>query len=455
MNGTKVAAEPAPSTPESGLGSLRRPGNLKIGFVMHPFVAPVDQVSTYIWVHEVARRLAQTCSPIVYTAWGRATSKEELRDGVRYRRLTMPSETQLAQRLGRLPVLWRLRGSVSMQSGWYYWGHALRIAGDIRAQQCDIVHIINLSQFAPIIRALNPKAKIVLHMHGGLPGPKSVIERRLRKIDFVINCSDFFTDRIRLAFPQYASRCATVYNGVDTDLFAPGVRVSAPGAAAKRLLYVGAVSPHKGLHVLLEALPEVLKRFPEATLDIVGPPWHLPAELLPTLGDPAEMAKLLRFYDGKEYVSHLEDQIASLNLTRAVKFVGRLPHGSLSPYYRQSDVFILPSVCNEAFGMPAAEAMSSGVPVVASRVAGVPEVVENGKSGLLVDRDSPSALAEAIIRLLEDAPLRRSMAQAGRQRAIKLFSWDRITRNLIEVYSGLECTNSAAELVFQNLVQGH
>jgi glycosyltransferase involved in cell wall biosynthesis len=94
------------------------------------------------------------------------------------------------------------------------------------------------------------------------------------------------------------------------------------------------------------------------------------------------------------------------------------------------------------FGIPTAEANASGVAVVTSRIAGLPEVVEHGKTGLLVPPGDPSALADAIIRLLEDDRLRRSMGDAGRRRVLQYFTWDRIAQDLLNHYDALMAEKS-------------
>src|SRR5258707_3913237 len=127
--------------------------NLKVAFVLHPFWGRPDHVSTHIAVHEVARRLASTCSTVVYKGRAAETAAVSSRDGVQYRYIKIPSENQYLRLLGKVPVLRDLRGSVSFKSSWYYWGLALQIALDVRAQGCDIVHILNLYQFEPIIHA--------------------------------------------------------------------------------------------------------------------------------------------------------------------------------------------------------------------------------------------------------------------------------------------------------------
>jgi glycosyltransferase involved in cell wall biosynthesis len=94
-------------------------------------------------------------------------------------------------------------------------------------------------------------------------------------------------------------------------------------------------------------------------------------------------------------------------------------------------------VWNEAFGIPIIEAMATGVPVVATRGGGIPEVVVDGETGLLVERGDASALAEAILRILSNENLRTSMGRAARKRAVELFSWEKISRDLLVQYENL------------------
>jgi glycosyltransferase involved in cell wall biosynthesis len=88
----------------------------------------------------------------------------------------------------------------------------------------------------------------------------------------------------------------------------------------------------------------------------------------------------------------------------------------------------------EGFGIPAAEAMGCEVAVVASDAGGLPEVVEHGVTGLVVPRGNSGALAQAIGALLQDPERRRVMGQAGRQRALRLFDWDRTAEQFEQLY---------------------
>jgi Glycosyl transferases group 1 len=122
------------------------------------------------------------------------------------------------------------------------------------------------------------------------------------------------------------------------------------------------------------------------------------------------------------------------HLWRQVSVQDAIPHSDLAQHYRDADIFVLPSVWNEPFALVILEAMSSGLPVIATRGGGFPEAVEDGKTGILVERGDAVGLAEAITRLVENEDLRRSMGQAGRQRALELFTWEKISQDLLQRY---------------------
>jgi glycosyltransferase involved in cell wall biosynthesis len=196
-------------------------------------------------------------------------------------------------------------------------------------------------------------------------------------------------------------------------------------------LFVGRVSPEKGLHVLIEAFEGVISRWPYAQLTIVGPEEVAPLEFIVNLSREPGVLDLARYYGGS-YLSQLREMLSPLAAER-VSFLKDLPHSTLPEIYRSADVLINPSFV-ETFGMTLVEAMACKVPVVATRVGGMTEVVENGKQGTLVEPGRPAALAEAILHLFGNERLRHDMGTAGRQRAVRLFSWDEVSQQMFEVY---------------------
>ena len=153
-----------------------------------------------------------------------------------------------------------------------------------------------------------------------------------------------------------------------------------------RLLFVGRLSREKGVHDLLDALAIANRAQTRFHLDIVG--------------SGAELAGLRR-------------QVNRLALDEAVTFHGYIAHGdALRALYGAADLFVLPALQDQQPKV-LMEAMSQSVPLIATRVGGIPSVIEDGKNGLLTPPADAAALADALVRLQEDAALRARLAEAG------------------------------------------
>ncbi|MBE0599273.1 MAG: glycosyltransferase family 4 protein [Desulfuromonadales bacterium] len=319
----------------------------------------------------------------------------------------------------------------------YYAGYLLRAAWDLRQRRAEVVHLANFPQFAPLVRAIYPQAKIVLHMHCEWLThlDRDRLQRSLAACDAISACSRYLVEGIQRRFPQFAGRCYDLPNGVDLELFRPA---SAPvPMGGREILFISRISPEKGLHVLLDAFPRILQAVPTARLLLVGSQVPAPREFIVGVDPDPLVRDLGRFYGGAHsYLHQLQQQLPAACADR-VTFLPRLPQAELLPLYRRAALFVFPSVCQEAFGMPPAEAMACGVPVVATRSGGLPEVVEDGRTGLLVPRGDPAALAAAVIALLSDEPRRQAMGEAGRRRVEALFSWDRVAQLLRQRLSAL------------------
>lgn len=420
---------------------------IKIAFVSQPWEFPLRDSqlgSIPTWTYEVARRLAQNCDVIVYSRRDFSRKKVEFAQGIHYRSLLAWGFIKVINFFSKYDDV----KQPQFASILYNLIYALQVANDLRQQQCNIVHIHNFSQFVPVIRAFNPKIKIVLHMHCEwlTQLDSNIIAKRLSQTDLVVGCSDYITNKVRKKFPESASRCQTVYNGVNTDHFAPeNNSIKTNKSSTNRLLFVGRVSPEKGVHILIDAFKKVVSQCPEAQLEIVGPEAIAPLEYIVALSDEANVKNLAVFYP-ESYLSQLQQRVPS-DIASQVLFTGFVPHLQLNNYYQNADILINPSL-SEAFGMSLAEAMATEIPVVAARVGGMTEVVEEGKTGLLFESDDVSGLAEVLLQLLSDAELRKSMGKAGRQRVLKLFSWDRITESMLRQYKNI--CNSYEEITLES-----
>lgn len=428
----------------------KRPRRFKIGYVAQPFdnSAPPDPGGSLgIWNWEVSKRLTGSAHVVVCAPRRSGQPGGEQWEGVDFVRIPLTADLRLLALRSRKSSV-RDAGRPLFASSIYYCFYAIRAAKVLRANACDVVHIHNFSQFVPIVRLLNPAAKIVLHMSCDWLAQldRTLIEPRLKRAEAIIGSSDAVTERIRKRFPNHAHRCMTVFNGVDTEGFSPGESTGPPG---QRVVYLGRISPEKGLHVLFDAFEHVVQRRPDVRLEIIGGAHVPPKDFIVGVCDDPIVKRLSRFYGEESYLRVLQRRLPG-GLEKSVCFGGELRHEELSRRLRGAAVLVQPSLV-ESFGMPVAEAMASGVPVVASRVGGLPELVVDERTGLLVEPDCPIALAHALLRLLENPDLARTMGRAGRLRAERLFSWDRIVDKLQQLYAGLCSGNSASVASIRSL----
>jgi glycosyltransferase involved in cell wall biosynthesis len=126
-----------------------------------------------------------------------------------------------------------------------------------------------------------------------------------------------------------------------------------------------------------------------------------------------------------------------LGIFRRVKFIGAVPYDKIPEYLSKIDIFVMPSVVQESFGVAALEAEAMGVSVVATNVGGVPEVVEDKVSGLLVRKENSVELSGAILKLLKDEALRKRMGKKGRDLVEKKYSWNQSAEKMEKLYKSV------------------
>jgi glycosyltransferase involved in cell wall biosynthesis len=211
-----------------------------------------------------------------------------------------------------------------------------------------------------------------------------------------------------------ASRTRVIYGGVDCGRYHPD------GAAARGgVLFVGRVTPHKGVDGLIRALPSGVR------LTVVGSGGHdrRPPE--------------------RDYPELLE----RLAIGRDVRFLGPVPDSDLPALYQRAAVVALPSVhrtcfgryvaVSELLGLAALEAMATGTPVVCSRVGGLPEIVEDGFTGFLVTPGDVGELRERLEQVLGDARLAARLGRNARERVRERFTWEACAERCLAAYSEL------------------
>ncbi len=292
----------------------------------------------------------------------------------------------------------------------------------IARRRIDIIHCEEGTRnafYAYLLSRVTP-AKCVVHFHLGYGDWMSRPSRlAIRRADAIIPVSSWTGRQIRDdgVPPQ---RIFPVLNGIELSSWDP---TGVDGMAIRRefglepqdplIVQVAQLVGWKRQHLAIEALPRVLERHPAARLMLVG----------------AETAR--RHTGGETYTETLQRQVAAAGLKRQVIFTGR--RHDVREILAAADVFTLPSV-GEPFGLAFVEAMAMGTPVVSVWAGGTPEVVEDGRSGLLSAPDDAEQLAANLIALLDDPERRSRFGEYGRQRVLDHFSVQRMADDVESVY---------------------
>jgi glycosyltransferase involved in cell wall biosynthesis len=421
---------------------------MKLSFVNQPWTTatpPQGSDSTGIWSYQIGNYLSKYCTVIYY---GSANSSKSAKSSAPNFSSARPIEYIEYQAISaKLDELLKIPRKIVSKlnfnnklpyfgSAWFHFGYGWQIARDAARRNCDIIHIHNFSQFVPIIRDRNPEAKIVLHLHCEWLNllDREAIASRLAYADLVIGCSDHITNKIKTRLPEYAGICRTINNGVNTNYFVPASSDCLQQPKAPKILFVGRISPEKGVHDLIDAFIKITEQYPQATLTIAGPHLVIVKELLCDLHPEPEVQALKDFYS-IDYLEHIKSKIPA-HLTDQVIFTGSLRQPELLPYYQQADIVINPSL-SEAFGMSLVEAMATETPVIATKIGGMPEIVDDNVTGLLVEPANPQALADATAQLISNPEQARAMGKAGRKKVKQRYTWAKIVESLVNTYAAI------------------
>jgi glycosyltransferase involved in cell wall biosynthesis len=224
----------------------------------------------------------------------------------------------------------------------------------------------------------------------------------VKKLAHLLTVSSQSRHDIAKAFKISETKVSLVYNGIDTADFSPKPEIQR--RPFRIMATASADIPLKGLDFLLKAIAELIPRFPELNLMVLGSP------------KPG---------------GHTESLINSLNLQGVVTFVNNLSTEEINQYYAEASMAVVPSLY-EGFGLPAGEAMSAGVPVISTTGGALPEVV--GDAGVLVPPGDAAAIANAMATLFEQPNSMERLGVAGRKRILDKFSWDVAAKQMTRYY---------------------
>jgi glycogen synthase len=200
-----------------------------------------------------------------------------------------------------------------------------------------------------------------------------------------------------------------IHGGTDVARFMP-VHERGHSSSRVRLLYVGQVVPHKGVHTAIEAVGQLVneQRIRQAHLTIVGS------------GHPVYEAKL-------------RELVRSKGLQDFVTLQGPISKGEIPGLMQQFDILIFPSIYEEPLARVTQEAMAAGLAVVGTTTGGTPEILRDGVTGLTFRPEDVEGLAASLARLIADPDLRCRLARAGQGTVFEHFTLDRMARQ-IEAY---------------------
>lgn len=277
--------------------------------------------------------------------------------------------------------------------------HTLLVRHDI-----DIVNIhypLGSGVYFTLLRKLL-RFKLVVSVHGTDLLPKGIpMDRYSKPLQILINSADWLVapsrsmlDAVLTKFPTLKTKASAIHNAVDMTEF----ELDEPGEIQRgqHILCIALHHPRKAIDVLIKAFKIFSQNHTGVELWLAG--------------------------DGP-VTDQLKDLAHQLGLTEQVKFLGGQDRPGVRKLLRQCSFLVLPSR-DEPFGIAILEAFASRKPVVASAVGGIPEIIEDGKNGILVEPENPQDLCDAMTTVWNDRDVAERLATAGYVTVKQHFQWE-------------------------------
>jgi len=318
-----------------------------------------------------------------------------------------PKDEPFVRRVGQSRLFFSNGSFSRFTTGWGLKGQIERMLKD---EGIDLVHL-----HAPLSPTLNPLSlsaanrlgiPAVATFHSWFPrsffirAVRRTLQKRMDQMSAKIAVSE---PVIGAHEPYFRADWEVIPNGVRVGYFHPNGRLFTDAIAlGPRLLFLGRLDPRNGLDTLLEAMPRILRSYPQAQLLVAG------------------SGPLHRHYEtrAKEIKDH-------------VRFLGTV-YDERPDCYATSDLYLCPTT-RASFGITLLEAMACGTPLVVSDIIGFRELIDGGEEAMLVGADDPQAWADAVVELIGNPARRVAMQIAGMRKALR-FAWPRVAKQVIEVY---------------------
>lgn len=297
-------------------------------------------------------------------------------------------------------------------------------------ERLDKKHRLDLVEFsenANFLYAFRRRVPYIVHLHGSnftfkkycreKIFPEDRMQRRLegivlKRARFITSPSEFLKNEVIKEFNIPSSKIKVVPYPIDERLLESKQHGS---GVDKTVFYAGRLEKRKGVHILQEAIPIVLKKFPQAMFMLFGQ-------------DSKDITK-----------TGLEKYFYRLGCGEKVKVFPFCPKEELFNYLSKAGICVIPSLWDNSPNT-VYEAMAAGKAIVATNVGGISELITNGITGLLIEPNNLYSLSQAIIDLLEDDVKRRQMGERARKEAIKRFKIENIIEERLKIYKNVKNT---------------
>lgn len=288
----------------------------------------------------------------------------------------------------------------------------------------DLVHINFMAVTnSSLLGVYFTRAKIVFTEHASGAAPrrslvKNAVSRCIhgvlsRRIAKYVGVSEFVSRRLKVTHHAPAEKTITIYNGVNTRRFFPQdrnlarIKLNLP-LDIPILCSVAMLIPEKGIQYLVEAISLLVKE--------------------------SKLVNIITLVVGEGYYCQsLKKMAEEKGVIKQIKFLGR--RSDVATIIAASDMVVVPSVWDEAFGLIVVEAMASGRPVIASNVGGIPELIKDGAGGLLLACKDSTKITESIITLLQDKLLYEKLTDAGCKNVKEHFDILKSVTKMANVYN--------------------
>jgi len=308
------------------------------------------------------------------------------------------------------------------------------VSRELSERQFDVVHIFNRPKSFRSFYNASPGSKFILSLHNEMFAPNKIGKDQavfcLKTVHQVITVSDFIKKSVENNYPLAAGKIRTVYSGVNPDEFYPiwtenaqkirqKIKSQFGIGNGKLVLVVTRFSEKKGVHLVISAMEEVLKKYPQTVLLVVGSKWYGSNKI-------------------DDYVSHVYNLAKNIP-EKHVVFTGFIPPSKVVEFFSAGDIFVCASQWQEPLARIHYEAMAAGLPIITTDRGGNAEVIEGYGNGIIVpEYNNSSDFAWAINYLFENPATALAMGRQGRKLAEEKYNWDRLSREILEIYDSIE-----------------